>query len=96
MNLLSGFWVTTYTLAGLTIVIVILVSIFEYCSKNHLKEVYKWVLITILIIVAGLDFLLFNKEFPILSFILILFQVIGIPIIAWNRPEHDFSNMDKK
>lgn len=69
--------------------------IFDYCLRHHLKKVYKVVLIIILVIVGLLDWILVNKEFPALSLGLVLFQLIGIPIICWYRPEYDFTEKEK-
>lgn len=94
MNAFSILMMALYLLTGLTIVTVILALVFGYCLKNNLKKVYKVVLIVILIIVAFLDYILVNKSFPTLSLALVIFQVVVIPIIAWHRPEYDFSDKD--
>ena len=85
-----------FGVAGAILVGCLLFSVFHYCLKNHLKKVYKVILIIILVLIGIADWILVNKTFPIASLFLVAFQVIAIPIIAWYRPERDFSEIKEE
>lgn len=70
---------------------------FMYLYEYNLKKVYMFALIIILVInfVLALKYMI-PTEPTVLTFGLLLTQLIIIPLIAWYRPEKDFEKIKEE
>jgi len=95
-NFVDALMATFLVLVVFGVVAGALEPLFKYFKKHNLKKMYLCFLTVLIVIIFILDILFLKLQYPEMALSLILIQTIIIPIIAWNRPEEDFTTIQMK